>query len=533
MIEVREVLYQYHQGQNIKALKRSLGLARNTIRSILLEAKAVGFRRGLTKDELETVLDKLFLTRSEIVTPGPIQKAISSYHTVIEDLLKQRHMTGKQIRQLLLEQHNFEVSQRSLYRYLGQHCPGYSETRHKPVTVRLSSIAGHQAQVDFGDVGKLYDPFKKKERRAYAFFMTLSHSRYRFVRFVFDQTVETWIDCHRRAFEFFGGVPRTIIIDNLLSGVIKADIYDPTINRSYADCERHYGFVVDPAKVRTPEHKGRVERSIALPRQQVLAGRVFADIEEANRYALNWCRHGIGEEVTRTTGYKPYDLFIKEERSQLLPMPEEPFSCPVWQEAKVHRDCHVVFQGSFYSVPCAYVGQTVTLRADLSLLQIYDPSTHTVIKRHVRSREKGQWITDTKDYPPKAAEFIQSNAETYRNQAQEIGPYTQTFITGIVTADSWQQRRKAAAVLRLAKTFSPEDLESGCRLMQQIHQKDYQTLKTLLTDRQNSKRVERDAPQSSLRSLIHSRFLRDPIEFKAFSKTLWALSTTIKELFPL
>lgn len=329
MIEVREVLYQYHQGQNIKTLKRSLGLARNTIRSIILEAKAVGFRRGLTKDELETVLDKLFLTRSEIVTPGPIQKAISSYHTVIEDLLKQPHMTGKQIRQLLLEQHRFEVSQRSLYRYLGQHCPGYSETTHKLVTVRLSSIAGHQAQVDFGDVGKLYDPLKKKERRAYAFVMTLSHSRYRFVRFVFDQTVETWIDCHRRAFEFFGGVPRTIIIDNLLSGVIKADIYDPTINRSYADCERHYGFVVDPAKVRTPEHKGRVERSIALPRQQVLAGRVFADIEEANRYALNWCRHGIGEEVTRTTGYKPYDLFIKEEKSQLLPMPEEPFSCPV------------------------------------------------------------------------------------------------------------------------------------------------------------------------------------------------------------
>jgi hypothetical protein len=136
MIEVREVLYQYHQGQNIKALNRSLGLARNTIRSIIVEAKAVGFRRGLAKDELETVLDKLFLTRSEIVTPGLIQKAISSYHTVIEDWLKQPHMTGKQIRQLLLEQHSFEVSQRSLYRYLGQHCPGYSETTHKPVTVR-------------------------------------------------------------------------------------------------------------------------------------------------------------------------------------------------------------------------------------------------------------------------------------------------------------------------------------------------------------------------------------------------------------
>jgi len=534
MIEVREVLYQYNQGQSIKALKRSLGLARNTIRSILLEAKVVGFCRGLTNDELEAVLEKLFLERSNITTLGPTQQAISSYHKNIVDWLKHPDITGKQIRRLLAEQYDFSVSDRSLYRYLNQHCPEYSENKQEKVTVRLTCAPGHQAQVDFGDVGKLYDPLKQKERRAYAFVMTLSYSRYRFVRFVFDQTVETWIDCHRRAFEFFGSIPKTIIIDNLLAGVLKADIYDPTINRAYADCERHYGFVVDPAKVKTPQHKGRVERSISLPRQQILAGRVFAGIEEANAYALQWCRHQIGEEVTRTTGHKPYDLFIKEEKPQLLPLPKQPFSCPIWQQAKVHKDCHVVFQGSFYSVPYAYVGQTIDLKADASLVQIYDPSTLTVIKRHVRTKEKGISVTDTKDYPPKMAEFIQSNAETYIAQAQKIGSCTQTFIKGILTADSWQQRRKAAAVLRLAETFSPEDLEAGCKLMLQIHQKDYKTLKTLLTDRQNLARsVQRDAPQSSLRSFIHSRFLRDPSEFKAFSKTFWALTTTIKELFPL
>lgn len=534
MIEIREVLYQYHQGQSIKALKRSLGLARNTIRSLILEAKAVGFRRGLTQDELDAVLDKLFLERSEITTIGPIQEAISSYHKVIEDWLKHPDMTGKQIRRLLAEQHNFCVSGRSLYRYLHWHCPGYSGKKEQRVTVKLSTPPGHQAQVDFGDVGKLYDPLKKQERRAYAFVMTLSYSRYRFVRFVFDQTIETWVDCHRRAFEFFGAVPRTIIIDNLKAGVIKSDVYDPTINRSYADCERHYGFIVDPAKVRVPRHKGRVERSISLPRQQILAGRAFANIEEANAYALRWCRHDIGEEITSTTGHKPYELFIKEEKQQLLPLPEKPFCCPVWQQAKVHRDCHVVFQGSFYSVPNAYVGQTVDLRADAAMVQIYDQSNQKIIKRHIRTKEKGQSVTDIKDYPPTMAEFIQSNAETYTAKAQEIGPYTQSFVKEIVTADSWQQRRKAAAVLRLAETFSAQDLESGCRLMQQIHQKDYKTLKTLLTDRQNSYRaVKESAPQSSLRSFIHSRFLRDPSEFKAFSKTFWVLSTTIKELFPL
>ena len=113
-------------------------------------------------------------------------------------------------------------------------------------------------------------------------------------------------------------------------------------------------------------------------------------------------------------------------------------------------------------------------------------------------------------------------------------PNHPSFVKEIVTADSWQQRRKAAAVLRLAETFSAQDLESGCRLMQQIHQKDYKTLKTLLTERRNSfLSVKESAPQSPFRSFIHARFLRDPSEFTAFSKTFWVLSTTIKELLPL
>ena len=433
------------------------------------------------------------------------------------------------------EQYNLSVSERSLLRYLAQYCPTYTPKKQKPITVRLTCAAGHQAQVDFGEAGKLFDPIQQKERRAYVFVMTLSYSRYRFVRFVFDQTIDTWIDCHRRAFEFFGGVPQTIIIDNLKSGVIKADIYDPTLNRSYAECERHYQFVVDPAKVRTPEHKGRVERSISLPRQQVLAGRQFAHIEEANAYALHWCRYGIGEEIERTTGRKPYDLFIEEEKKHLLALPEKSFCCPVWQQAKVHRDCHVVCHGSFYSVPYAYVGQTVLLRIDSALIQIYDATTNLIIKRHVRVKEKGQWVTDMKDYPPKTADFIQKNADVYIDQGRNVGLHTQKFIQNIFTADSWQQRRKAAAVLKLAAEFSKEALEEGCRKMLQSHQTEYRQLKTLLKEQKEGMNISsKNTPQSSLQSLIHLRFLRDPNEFKAFVRSVWLISTTtIKEILPL
>lgn len=129
--------------------------------------------------------------------------------------------------------------------------------------MRIETPAGEVAQVDFGSVGLMYDPESKRMRKAWAFIMTLCYSRHRFVRFVFRMDSANWIDCHIRAFEFFGGVPGSVVLDNLKPGVIKPDIYDPMLNRGYADLERHYGFVVDPAKVRSHKIKGSLVRNLA------------------------------------------------------------------------------------------------------------------------------------------------------------------------------------------------------------------------------------------------------------------------------
>src|SRR4030066_236760 len=153
------------------------------------------------------------------------------------------------------------------------------------VPVRIEVEAGSQAQVDLGYAGMMVDPATGKLRRAWAFIMTLSFSRHRFVRFIFRSDVRNWIDSHIRAFEFFGGVPTSVVLDNLKAGVIKADLYDPTLNRAYGGLERHYGFGADPAKAGKPRHKGKVERGVPVVRKHLLAGRTFRDIEEANQRA--------------------------------------------------------------------------------------------------------------------------------------------------------------------------------------------------------------------------------------------------------
>ena len=119
--------------------------------------------------------------------------------------------------------------------------------------MRIETEPGEEGQVDFGYAGKMWDPVNRGLRKSWLFVMTLGYSRHQFVRFVFNQTIQTWLDCHAAAFEFFGGVPKRIKLDNLRAAIVKASMYDPLIQRSYRECAEHYGFLISPCRVATPQ----------------------------------------------------------------------------------------------------------------------------------------------------------------------------------------------------------------------------------------------------------------------------------------
>src|SRR5512140_2298006 len=308
MIELNEVVYHWKKGQNNSQIARSLGISRPTVRKYLDAAKAA----GLTREDGEiyaVIPENVMAAVVKAAKPassagGAVQEVIALHKEQICSWLDEPDMTAKQICRLLAEQ-GYPFNYSSLKRYVKKLKPDNSQR----VTVRLETGAGEQAQVDFGRVDLTLGDQKK---RVWAFVMTLSYSRHRFVRFVEHQDTITWLDCHIRAFEFFGGCPRTILLDNLKAGVVKADLYDPTINRAYAELERHYNFVADPTKVRTPEHKGKVERSVPLVRQQLVAGRSYADLAEANEKALVWCRDEVGMRPHGTTHEAPRIRFERD-----------------------------------------------------------------------------------------------------------------------------------------------------------------------------------------------------------------------------
>jgi transposase len=503
MNEVVETIYQWHKGMKVQHISQSLGLDRKTVRKYLGMARSLGIEQGGSKPDEQDLVGRL---KNLINTRGPAYEKpardlVAQYKGAIEEWLKDANMTGKQIWRLLEETHGITVGYTTIKRYLREE---FSFGR-PAVTVRLETPPGEEAQVDFGYAGLMDDETGKK-RKAWAFIMTLSASRHKFVRFVFGQDTETWLNCHERALAFFGGVPKRIILDNLKSGVIKPDIYDPTMNRAYADMERHYGFVADPAKIGTPEHKGKVERAVPTVRKHLLAGRIFKDITEANERAIHWCKEEIGMEIHGTTKKRPYPAFLAEERSHLIHLPALAFERPLWKKCTVHSDHHIVFEKSYYSLPTRYIGRDVWAKGTYKTVEIF--LDHERIKLHPRSHTPGRWVTDTSDYPPQKLAFLMATPTWCRKKASEFGPHTEALITVILKESAMRNLRKAQAILRLAEKHAG-DIEKVSERALSYGNTRYKSIKAMLEMDLATEQTVHRAPLSDL----GQRFLREPAYF--------------------
>jgi transposase len=503
MNEVVETIYQWHKGMKIQHISQSLGLDRKTVRKYLGMARSLGIGQGGPLPDEQELVSRLKGQHVQAVSyDTPALDRVTRYRDEIEKLLHDKEMTAKQVWRLLRENHGIEVGYTTIKRYLRSEF-SYGRTK---ATVRIETPPGQEAQVDFGYVGLMHDPESQRNRRERAFVMTLSSSRHKFVRFVFHQDIVMWLDCHERAFAFFGGVPRRIILDNLKSGVVQTDIYDPTINRAYADMERFYGFVADPAKVGMAQHKGKVERAVPVVRKHLLAGRTFADINDANQRALRWCRDEIGMEIHGTTKKKPYQAFVADERPHLTPLPSTPFERPLWKECTVHPDHHIVFDKSYYSLPTRYIGKKVWVKGTLKTTEIFLDRER--IKLHPRSHTPGRWVTDQSDYPPEKLAFLMATPTWCRKKAAEFGPHTEALITAILKEHAMRNLRKAQALLRLAEKYS-DDIERVAERALSYGATRYRTIKAMLEKEITSDQPTGKAPLSDL----GQRFLREPAYF--------------------
>jgi transposase len=477
-MDVHAALRRLRAGESDRRIAQALRVDRKTVAKYRVWAEGQKLLEGPLPD-LATLHAELADTWGSS-TPPQNRSSVEAYRDEIQRLLDQG-LGARLIYQKLAERPEFTCSESAVWRMTVK----LRQTKTPEAVGRIETPPGEVAQVDFGEVTRLVDPTTGELRRTWAISFVLGWSRHMYVELVFDQQLPTWLAGHQRAFEFFGGAPKRLVIDNLKPAILRAYVHDQDaqVQRAYGECAEHYGFLIDPCLPAKPQHKGKVERSgvgyVQTSFMPLLPP--GTTLPDANQRLHRWLLTTAGLREHGTTHERPLVRFEKVERQALLPLPATPYDPAVWKQVKLHRDGHVVFEKSFYSAPSRLVGQTLWLRAGLAEIRLFS-SAWELVATHCRASQPGQRATHPDHLPPHKARGLTATRETTQAQAEQVGPATAQVVAELLTSRPLDRLRTALRVLALADAYSPARLEAACDRGRTFGDTSLPTLKRVLAE---------------------------------------------------
>ena len=504
MWEVLDVLKRHHRGESQRRIAVATGRGRKTIRAYIREAKKLGWSKEVPPD------DELASRVAQRRQPGPSsseasasEKALRAHHDRIQQWVEgpegERGLKLTKVHELLTRE-GVDVSYSSVYRYAVEQF-GLARSR---LTLRRAEVSpGELAEVDFGQLGKIYDPESDRKRLVWALLVTLGFSRHQYVHVNFSQKLDVVIDGLEEAWEFFGGVPERVVVDNMKTAVVKADRYEPSFQRTMEQYAELRGFVIDPAVVRQPKGKPIVERGVPYVRESFFRGEQWLDLAHVQREARRWCLEVAGRRIHGTTQKRPLVVFEEVELACLRPVNGPRFDTPQWAEPSVHDDHHVKFLKALYSVPTVYVGKQVTVRGDKALVRIYYKGE--LIKTHPRKPAGGR-ATDYTDYPPDLEAYARRDPERMVRQAKKLGNNIGRFMSLLLSGVfPWAKLRQAQKLMRLADKYGHARVETACQRALGFDLINVQRVERIL---KNAVAPSDDPPQTGELVSMPLRFLR-------------------------
>jgi transposase len=474
MMEIREVLRLWLGGVPKARIAEQLGLDRKTVRRYI--AAAVG--GGLVSEEAltdEYVAELATSLRTEAERPrGDTWARCIEQRGFIDEHLRSGVKLSK-VRRLLLRQ-GVDVPYTTLYRFAVAEL-GFGRTA---ATIPVADCGpGEEVQLDTGWVLWLEpDLFAGKRRRVRAWIFTSVLSRHRFVWPCLRETTESAIEACEAAWEFFGGVFRTLIPDNTKAIVQTADPLQPRINVTFLEYAQKRGFVVDTTRARSPKDKARVERAVQTVRDDCFGGEHIYDVEQGRAHARHWCLREYGMRRHTRTQRMPLEHFDAVEKPALLPAPAEPYDVPIWCDPKVARDQHAQVAKALYSLPTRFVGKTLRARADRALVRFYDG--HALVKTHPRQPPGGR-STDRHDFPVEKTAYALRDVAFLERQAYEHGDAVGRFAHALLDSPlPWTRMRRVYALLALARRYGDARLNETCAIALDADMLDIERLKRML-----------------------------------------------------
>jgi transposase len=332
--------------------------------------------------------------------------------------------------------------------------------RTRPLPFRRMECApGEEAQVDFGS-GALVLTAEGKRRKTHVFRIVLSHSRKAYSEATFTQTTEDFFRCLENAFAHFGGVPQTLVIDNLKAAVAHPDWFDPELTPKVQSFCRHYGTVILPTKPYMPRPKGTVESGVKYVKNNALKGHAFTSLEAENRHLADWERTVADTRIHGTTKRQVGKVFAEVERVALAPLPTERFACFHEAKRKVSRDGHIEVAKAYYSVPPEYLTREVWVRWDARLVRVFNHRWEQIAV-HVR-HEQGRFSTHGQHLAKEKISGLERGASYLLDKVSLIGPHTQAWAEAMLTARGIEGTRVLQGLLALTKKHASETLENAC-----------------------------------------------------------------------
>lgn len=468
MFQYRQVLVRLRAGDTVREIARSGLMGRDKLGALRAVAEQQGWLdAGADVPDDEAIVAALGAGRRASSTVSSVEP-----HREVVKRWFESGVQGRAIHAALKREHAYGGSYSAVVRMLRQ----LRGEVPPEVTVRLSFAPAEAVQVDFG-AGPVLNHPDGKPRRTWAFVMTMCHSRHQYVEFVWDQSSATWLGCHRRAFEWFDGVPERVTIDNAKCAIVKACSHDPLVQRAYAECAEGYGFKIDACPPHDPQKKGIVESGVKYVKGNFLPTRTFRDLTDLNAQARRWVMQEAGTRVHGTTREQPLVLYALE-RPLLRRLPAVTPDLGTWHRVVLHRDCHVQHDRAFYSAPFALAGKTLWLRATDSVVALYEDYRH--LATHPRAQRPGQRVTLADHMPPQARAFFERDRRWCDTQARAVGTRCAELVARLLSDRIAERLRAAQGVLALGKRYGAVRLEAACERALAHDSPHYRTVKTIL-----------------------------------------------------
>jgi len=472
--KIKELLRLESLGLSERKIAQSVNLSRSTVSDYLKRCASA----GLSWEKLQLRPDEEVSLLFEGLHQSQIRDRREPDYQYLDKELKRRGVTL----QLLWEE------------YIGQEPGGYSYSNYvllyrkwrneNKLILRKNHPPGKSMSVDYaGMTMPIYDRQSGEVGEVEIFVACLEASNYTFAKAYFNQNLFNWLEGHKEAFNFFGGVTEIVTPDNLKSGVTKACYYEPDINPSYQDLAAHYGVAVIPTRVKKPRDKGKVEKSVQVVERRILAplrNRKFFGIAELNQ-AISEKLIELNERPMQGYACSRRELFEQTERETLKPLPVTEYVFKEVKKAKVNIDYHVEFERNFYSVSYTLIHSQVELHTSNKLVEIFHNGQRVVC--HARSYKIHDYKTLREHMPPAHAAVTERRIDKLLQEAANIGPETEKQVTAVINSRRHPEQgfRASLGILRLANKYAPVKVESACKLANDAGRASYKTISNLLS----------------------------------------------------